>query len=660
MTTKVDDDTKKAELRKKVEYQVACEERAYRIVERLIDNPITEEMFCNSLQYITPSHYNDILEERAVSKLCGYPVCPNDLGEVMKQKYLISTKTNKVYDLEARKNFCSNKCYKASQHLEKQISNAPVWSRKSLPPIRFELLPLDNKIGRLGNEVIVSKSADVKDEIKTLQKLDQYEENLLKKKQQKTEQPHVSVGEDLKKEDSDEIKAKFENMNISDETGQNLNDEQTNKVSHSMDKNIMNESYNSGNKGKADSERGESSQNKGKKTKKSGKASKISSNVDKSKTDYLMQLLDKRKALLSKMVDDQDKAKISVNNDSNAKHRVPDNGQDIGKIDKDIECRRLEKGGHTSRQLVSDVNEPTGVQTECDDGVEHSNNLICDVKETVQSGSHTDSVIPHSTAGSSSKYPDEERTQNVESLQSTIRNKSDSKSVNNENEALIKTESKPKKEALNKNEVKTKRKITSTLEYICAGVKCWVTMETTDYLHENCKDKVDICIDLGKPEFNKQYKDLVAKVDAQEKDFDALLGEESMESDVKNQAVAPLPHFDVLKDELQENQKRVEHFMKGSFVYKVTEKNINLKSDSKDNSIVLPTVDRYDQIVKRQKITLEIISKVLPEVLSPLNLLIRDIFTELRQLVSTFNLTSDNIVYKPSEWILISIVLLRM
>jgi hypothetical protein len=37
------------ELRKKIEYQVACEERAHRIVERLIYNPNTQEELINAV-----------------------------------------------------------------------------------------------------------------------------------------------------------------------------------------------------------------------------------------------------------------------------------------------------------------------------------------------------------------------------------------------------------------------------------------------------------------------------------------------------------------------------------------------------------------------------------------------------------------------------------
>lgn len=80
--------------------------------------------------------------------------------QVPTQRYKISTKTNKVYDISERKVgcilekhtamkhrfsryfcdsnitlslfqcFCSNFCYKASKYLEVQISKSPLWLRK--------------------------------------------------------------------------------------------------------------------------------------------------------------------------------------------------------------------------------------------------------------------------------------------------------------------------------------------------------------------------------------------------------------------------------------------------------------------------------------------------------------------------------------------------
>uniref|UniRef100_A0A8C6RBF8 RNA polymerase II subunit B1 CTD phosphatase RPAP2 homolog n=2 Tax=Nannospalax galili TaxID=1026970 RepID=A0A8C6RBF8_NANGA len=81
-------------------------------------------------KFITPAHYSDVVDERSIIKLCGYPLCQKKLGTIPKQKYKISTKTNKVYDITERKSFCSNFCYRASKFFETQIPKTPVWVRE--------------------------------------------------------------------------------------------------------------------------------------------------------------------------------------------------------------------------------------------------------------------------------------------------------------------------------------------------------------------------------------------------------------------------------------------------------------------------------------------------------------------------------------------------
>lgn len=48
-------------------------------------------------------HYQDIVEERAIGKMCGYPICGNKIPDMPSKKYHISTKLNKVYDITDRK-----------------------------------------------------------------------------------------------------------------------------------------------------------------------------------------------------------------------------------------------------------------------------------------------------------------------------------------------------------------------------------------------------------------------------------------------------------------------------------------------------------------------------------------------------------------------------
>ncbi|XP_009954591.1 PREDICTED: putative RNA polymerase II subunit B1 CTD phosphatase RPAP2, partial [Leptosomus discolor] len=143
---------RKAALEAAMKKKIECEKKALYIVEQLLEENITEEFLLNSGKFITPSHYKDIVDERSIIKLCGYPLCQNKLENVPKQKYRISTKTNRVYDITERKCFCSNFCYRASKYFEAQISKSPVWMREEEKPPDIELLK-EGQSGQSGEEV---------------------------------------------------------------------------------------------------------------------------------------------------------------------------------------------------------------------------------------------------------------------------------------------------------------------------------------------------------------------------------------------------------------------------------------------------------------------------------------------------------------------------
>ncbi|KAF6111151.1 RNA polymerase II associated protein 2 [Phyllostomus discolor] len=145
-TLKQEDASKrKAELEEIVRRKIKFERKALHIVEQLLEENITEEFLKECGKFITPAHYSDVVDERSIIKLCGYPLCHNKLGIVPKQKYKISTKTNKVYDITERKCFCSNFCYKASKFFEAQIPKSPVWVREEESGHSGEEVQLCNK-----------------------------------------------------------------------------------------------------------------------------------------------------------------------------------------------------------------------------------------------------------------------------------------------------------------------------------------------------------------------------------------------------------------------------------------------------------------------------------------------------------------------------------
>ncbi|XP_065132040.1 putative RNA polymerase II subunit B1 CTD phosphatase rpap2 [Paramisgurnus dabryanus] len=157
----------KETLREKLEH----ERKALQIVERLLEDNVTEEFLISCVRHITPANYKDTVEERSIAKLCGYPICSNKLNNVPTQQFKISTKTNKVYDITERKCFCSNFCYKASKCFELQIPNTPLWLRKEESPPEINLMK-DGDRGSSGQEVKLKEKpiteADIEDPVQNV------------------------------------------------------------------------------------------------------------------------------------------------------------------------------------------------------------------------------------------------------------------------------------------------------------------------------------------------------------------------------------------------------------------------------------------------------------------------------------------------------------
>lgn len=122
-----------------------CNAKAQAIVERLIGDIEDPNEFLSLLKDINQNHFEDVIVERAIEKLCGWPLCKNQLLEVPKQQYKINAVTKKVYDITDRKNFCSGKCYKAANYLKEQMLTSPLWLRDQEDIPQFKLLNLEDK-----------------------------------------------------------------------------------------------------------------------------------------------------------------------------------------------------------------------------------------------------------------------------------------------------------------------------------------------------------------------------------------------------------------------------------------------------------------------------------------------------------------------------------
>lgn len=139
-------------IREALRQKLELERRARQVVERLLEDSVSERLLIDCAWLITSTNYKDTVEERSIAKLCGYPVCPNKLTNVPTQQFKISTKTNRVYDITERKCFCSNFCYKASKCFEFQISKTPLWLRKDESPPEVKLMK-EGDGGSSGQEI---------------------------------------------------------------------------------------------------------------------------------------------------------------------------------------------------------------------------------------------------------------------------------------------------------------------------------------------------------------------------------------------------------------------------------------------------------------------------------------------------------------------------
>jgi hypothetical protein len=137
------------------EYKSKCLE----IVESLLtEESIAEKEFIEKCEFLTKNYYNDIITERSLIDLCGYGLCQNKLsftqsGFKSSQKYRISIKYNKVFEITERKMFCSNLCFKSSNYLREQLNEEPIyWTNDSSFKNKIHLFK--ESVGQLGYEVV--------------------------------------------------------------------------------------------------------------------------------------------------------------------------------------------------------------------------------------------------------------------------------------------------------------------------------------------------------------------------------------------------------------------------------------------------------------------------------------------------------------------------
>ncbi|XP_041358169.1 putative RNA polymerase II subunit B1 CTD phosphatase RPAP2 isoform X2 [Gigantopelta aegis] len=672
----------KKKVEESVRKRVAAEERAFNVILRLIDEPaVTENYLADAGQMISPDNYSDVTEERAITKLCGYPLCGTILESIPKQKYHISTRSNKVYEISDRKNFCSSRCYQASKHFAQQISKSPVWARENIPRIQFTFLAQQKTIGLIGEEVFRSPKEVLAREIERLKALDELSERTnedgLDKKDRKHHKEEDTEGEG-REENSDTdktnkcltaasivgnmalltLQAKQTQSDLSQMSEPNVPLKQDGEMSHPVDGETSHP---------VDGETphpvdGETPH-------------PVDGETPHPVDGEMSHPVDSE---MSHPVDSETPNPV----DDEMSHPVEVAETSYKDVGKNVECSNTQMADKSVRRKLSGLKEKShqNKDSDKDKGFKNSNIQTIELRATEEnfsvkeSSQQTEDFLDKPLPGESnsdfvlrlldkrkhllSKMADiqqmvpvnenKPQTKKPDVLENISSNKSSWGNVLSNADAVRQCHV---KSAAKSKVKKSKQKQLSLLNYIGKMVEQWMTRESLEYLDKHRVAKTEL--KSSDPEVQQHYLRLMKRAEATEK----LMDSDDDDDEEVPSPMKPVPDFKKLKEETEQFQNKVASFFKGSQITKAEGK----QESSESNRIVyLPTVDSQDQLQIRRKIVLDRLSKVVPDLLTPLKLTMQDITKELREIVYTFRFDNKNILFKPAEWTLVTLILFRL
>lgn len=99
-------------------------------VESMLEPNLTLENLRVGDELICQRDYDCIVQERFILKICGYPLCSNKLEKEWKQRYHVSLREKRIYDVEIRKLYCSVRCMDNSKNYrDNNLNEQPLWMR---------------------------------------------------------------------------------------------------------------------------------------------------------------------------------------------------------------------------------------------------------------------------------------------------------------------------------------------------------------------------------------------------------------------------------------------------------------------------------------------------------------------------------------------------
>nr|XP_027114912.1 putative RNA polymerase II subunit B1 CTD phosphatase RPAP2 homolog isoform X3 [Coffea arabica] len=138
------------------DHVIAVKDAVHRLQLSLLEGIQDENKLFAAGSVMSQSDYQDVVTERSITNLCGYPLCGNSLPleRPRKGRYRISLKEHKVYDLHETYMYCSTNCvvnsraFVASLQEERSSTLNPVKLNEILR--LFEGLSLEESSGGFG------------------------------------------------------------------------------------------------------------------------------------------------------------------------------------------------------------------------------------------------------------------------------------------------------------------------------------------------------------------------------------------------------------------------------------------------------------------------------------------------------------------------------
>ncbi|KAL1212756.1 putative RNA polymerase II subunit B1 CTD phosphatase RPAP2 [Cardamine amara subsp. amara] len=105
---------------------IAINDAVHKLQLAMLEGITDQKQLFAAANLISKSDYEDVVTERAIAKLCGYPLCRRFLAsEVSRRgKYRISLKEHKVYDIQETRKLCSAGCLIDSKAFSRTLQDA--------------------------------------------------------------------------------------------------------------------------------------------------------------------------------------------------------------------------------------------------------------------------------------------------------------------------------------------------------------------------------------------------------------------------------------------------------------------------------------------------------------------------------------------------------